>query len=152
MQAPARYLVHMLPDQPHRSCLAERAVRAAGGCFDSDPLAAGRTSTQRDLEFGTQDFVGAIDDLRIWRTVRSQAQLQQVDLRNPRADVTSLSPALAPRGWVRVERPAKSRSKCKMCLLAGAFEVGRAAQSRLWNGLSLQAWPGGALHLPTILL
>ncbi len=35
-----------------------------GGCFDSAPGAAGRTSPVTDLEYGPQDFFGVIEEMR----------------------------------------------------------------------------------------
>ncbi len=49
-----------------------------GGCFDSAPGAAGDVQQRYQLEYGAQDFTGVIDELRIWKTVRSQEQVQQV--------------------------------------------------------------------------
>ena len=49
-----------------------------GGCFDSAPGAAGDVQQRYQLEYGAQDFTGVIDELRIWKTVRSQEQIQQV--------------------------------------------------------------------------
>ena len=31
-----------------------------------------------ELEYGAQDFIGVMDEIRIWSTVRSQAQIQEV--------------------------------------------------------------------------
>ena len=49
-----------------------------GGCFDSHSGAAGPTQRAFELEYGAQDFIGVVDEMRIWRTVRSQAQIQEV--------------------------------------------------------------------------
>lgn len=49
-----------------------------GGCFDSRAGAAGHTEHTYQLEYGTQDFTGVMDEIRIWSTVRSQSQIQQV--------------------------------------------------------------------------
>ena len=48
----------------------EDIVRCAG--------ASGKLDRMRDQEYGAQDFYGAIDELRIWRTVRTQDQIKQV--------------------------------------------------------------------------
>ncbi|DBA68967.1 TPA: hypothetical protein ACH3X2_013140 [Trebouxia sp. C0005] len=48
-----------------------------GGCFDSAQGAAGDVQQRYQLEYGAQDFTGVIDELRIWKTVRSQGQIQQ---------------------------------------------------------------------------
>ena len=31
-----------------------------------------------DVEYGSQDFYGLIDDIRIWRRVRSEAEIKEV--------------------------------------------------------------------------
>jgi len=49
-----------------------------GGCFDSARGGAGDVQQRYQLEYGAQDFTGVIDELRIWKTVRSQDQIQQV--------------------------------------------------------------------------
>ena len=49
-----------------------------GGCFDSHQGAAGQTQRLYELEYGAQDFIGVMDEIRIWSTVRSQAQIQEV--------------------------------------------------------------------------
>lgn len=49
-----------------------------GGCFDSREGAAGQTQRTYQLEYGAQDFIGVMDEIRIWSTVRSQSQIQQV--------------------------------------------------------------------------
>ncbi|KAL3143288.1 hypothetical protein ABBQ38_002130 [Trebouxia sp. C0009 RCD-2024] len=48
-----------------------------GGCFDSHEGAAGQTQRTYQLEYGAQDFIGVMDEIRIWSTVRSQSQIQQ---------------------------------------------------------------------------
>ncbi|KAL3133740.1 hypothetical protein ABBQ32_008228 [Trebouxia sp. C0010 RCD-2024] len=48
-----------------------------GGCFDSREGAAGQTQRTYQLEYGAQDFIGVMDEIRIWSTVRSQSQIQQ---------------------------------------------------------------------------
>ncbi len=40
--------------------------------------ASGKLDRMRDQEYGAQDFYGAIDELRVWRTVRTQDQIKQV--------------------------------------------------------------------------
>lgn len=35
-------------------------------------------SFRYELEYGAQDFIGVMDEIRIWSTVRSQAQIQEV--------------------------------------------------------------------------
>ncbi|KAL0039599.1 hypothetical protein WJX77_003012 [Trebouxia sp. C0004] len=49
-----------------------------GGCFDSARGAAGDVQQRYQLEYGAQDFTGVVDELRIWKTVRSREQIQQV--------------------------------------------------------------------------
>lgn len=55
-----------------------REQDCVGGCFDSAPEAAGDVQQRYQLEYGAQDFTGVIDELRIWKTVRSQDQIRQV--------------------------------------------------------------------------
>ena len=55
-----------------------REQNCMGGCFDSAPGAAGDVQHRYQLEYGAQDFTGVIDELRIWKTVRSQDQIRQV--------------------------------------------------------------------------
>ncbi|KAK9918751.1 hypothetical protein WJX75_006574 [Coccomyxa subellipsoidea] len=54
-----------------------REQDCVGGCFDSAPGASGKLDRIRDQEYGAQDFYGAIDELRVWRTVRTQDQIKQ---------------------------------------------------------------------------
>ena len=49
---------------------APAARRAAGASGKLDPV----------KEYGAQDFFGQIDELRIWRTARTQDQIRQVGL------------------------------------------------------------------------
>ncbi|CAD7701100.1 unnamed protein product [Ostreobium quekettii] len=44
-----------------------------GGCFDSAFGAAGQVTSER--EYGAQDFFGVIDEMRIWKTVRTPEQI-----------------------------------------------------------------------------
>lgn len=46
-----------------------------GGCFDSDWGAAGPVSDDYKQEYGSQDFFGLIDEMRLWRTARDQDQI-----------------------------------------------------------------------------
>lgn len=39
--------------------------------------ANGKLDPLKDQEYGAQDFFGAIDELRVWRTVRTQDQIKQ---------------------------------------------------------------------------
>ncbi|BDA49076.1 probable Sushi, von Willebrand factor type A, EGF and pentraxin pentraxin domain-containing protein at C-terminar half [Coccomyxa sp. Obi] len=54
-----------------------REQDCVGGCFDSAPGASGKLDPLKDQEYGAQDFFGAIDELRVWRTVRTQDQIKQ---------------------------------------------------------------------------
>lgn len=47
-----------------------------GGCFDSATGAAGDIDTSSQ-EYGTQDFFGLIDELRIWKRVRTGDEIRQ---------------------------------------------------------------------------
>lgn len=46
-----------------------------GGCFDSAPGAAGDVQEVMDLEYGPQDFFGIIEEVRIWKRVRSDEEV-----------------------------------------------------------------------------
>eukprot|EP00210_Caulerpa_lentillifera_P004747 g4531.t1 len=46
-----------------------------GGCFDSTPGALGDIQQGTFLEYGSQDFVGIIEGVRIWKTVRTHEQI-----------------------------------------------------------------------------
>lgn len=45
-----------------------------GGCFESGQGASGKV----EWSLFSQDFTGLIDELRIWRTVRSQDEIMEV--------------------------------------------------------------------------
>ena len=45
--------------------------------------ASGKLDPMISQEYGSQDFFGVIDELRIWRTVRTEEQIQQVALSLP---------------------------------------------------------------------
>ena len=47
-----------------------------GGCFDSAKGAAGNVQTEDALEYGTQDFFGLIDEMRVWKRARTAEQIQ----------------------------------------------------------------------------
>jgi len=53
-----------------------------GGCFDSAPGAAGRLDGQGPLDrlvyaaAGAQDFVGVVDEMRLWRVVRTPEEIR----------------------------------------------------------------------------
>ncbi|WIA11894.1 hypothetical protein OEZ85_011978 [Tetradesmus obliquus] len=48
-----------------------------GGCFDSASGAAGKVSVVDDQEYGPQDFFGLIEEMRVWRVVRTPEQIRQ---------------------------------------------------------------------------
>lgn len=48
-----------------------------GGCFDSAAGAAGKVSTVDDQEYGPQDFFGYIEEMRVWKVVRTPEQIRQ---------------------------------------------------------------------------
>lgn len=48
-----------------------------GGCFDSAPGAVGDVQPVANLEYGPQDFFGVIDEVRIWKRVRTPQEVRQ---------------------------------------------------------------------------
>ena len=42
--------------------------------------ASGKLDPITSQEYGSQDFFGVIDELRIWRTVRTEEQIREVSL------------------------------------------------------------------------
>ena len=62
---------------PSPSKVAEYPNLAEG--YSCAAGAAGKLDSTR--EYGVQDFFGQIDELRIWRTVRSEDQIRQVRFR-----------------------------------------------------------------------
>ena len=38
-----------------------------GGCFDSMAGAAGHISASGNLQYGPQDFTGAVENMRVWK-------------------------------------------------------------------------------------
>ena len=46
-----------------------------GGCFDSMYGAIGDVQPVIDLEYGAQDFYGVLDQVRIWRRVRTPEEI-----------------------------------------------------------------------------
>ncbi|KXZ56241.1 hypothetical protein GPECTOR_1g21 [Gonium pectorale] len=46
-----------------------------GGCFDSAEGAAGSISPVTNQEYGPQDFTGVIEEMRLWRVVRTPEQI-----------------------------------------------------------------------------
>lgn len=46
-----------------------------GGCFDSATGAVGNVQRVSNLEYGPQDFYGIIEDVRIWKKVRTSEQI-----------------------------------------------------------------------------
>lgn len=49
-----------------------------GGCFDSMAGSSGKVDTNSYREYGPQDFFGVMDEMRIWKTVRTQEQIVEV--------------------------------------------------------------------------
>eukprot|EP00884_Botryococcus_braunii_P000733 jgi/Botrbrau1/10660/Bobra.53_2s0017.2 len=62
-----------MPD--HGTLVIGREQDCVGGCFDSLSGGTGQVEGRRDQEYGPQDFYGVIDELRVWRTVRSPEQI-----------------------------------------------------------------------------
>jgi hypothetical protein len=54
-----------------------REQDCVGGCFDSASGAVGRTQTLDDQEYGAQDFFGVIEEMRVWKVVRSADQIKE---------------------------------------------------------------------------
>ncbi|KAK9844409.1 hypothetical protein WJX74_002134 [Apatococcus lobatus] len=48
-----------------------------GGCFDSMVGGKGKVDPVSGREYGPQDFFGVIDEMRIWKTVRTPKQIEQ---------------------------------------------------------------------------
>ena len=46
-----------------------------GGCFDSAPGAAGSVDSIGDIQYGIQDFYGAIEEMRVWSYARTQEDI-----------------------------------------------------------------------------
>lgn len=58
------------------SLIIGREQDCVGGCFDSASGAVGDVSDSPNQEYGSQDFFGLIDELRIWRRVRSADEIR----------------------------------------------------------------------------
>jgi len=54
-----------------------REQDCVGGCFDSDAGAKGDTQAISNLEYGSEDFFGMIEEMRLWRTVRTEDQINE---------------------------------------------------------------------------
>eukprot|EP01025_Chloroclados_australasicus_P007283 TRINITY_DN1232_c0_g1_i2.p1 TRINITY_DN1232_c0_g1~~TRINITY_DN1232_c0_g1_i2.p1 ORF type:complete len:464 (-),score=67.58 TRINITY_DN1232_c0_g1_i2:417-1808(-) len=54
-----------------------REQDCVGGCFDSASGAAGRVEEGDDLQYGSQDFFGEIDEMRLWNKVLTSDQIHQ---------------------------------------------------------------------------
>ncbi|KAL6765981.1 concanavalin A-like lectin/glucanase domain-containing protein [Haematococcus lacustris] len=54
-----------------------REQDCVGGCFDSATGGAGRTSPLVDQEYGPQDFYGVVEEMRLWRVVRTPEEIRQ---------------------------------------------------------------------------
>ena len=52
--------------------------------------ATGKVDKVQNLEYGQQDFYGLIDEMRVWRRVRSEAEIKEVH-RNYRRMIHKLS-------------------------------------------------------------
>ena len=48
-----------------------------GGCFDSDPGAKGDTQAKEVNEYGSEDFFGMIEEMRLWRVVRTEEEINE---------------------------------------------------------------------------
>jgi hypothetical protein len=45
------------------------------GCFDSEAGASGSVQPILEQEYGAQDFFGLIDEMRVWKRVRTPEQI-----------------------------------------------------------------------------
>ena len=57
-----------------------REQDCTGGCFDSMSGATGGLDYNSYREYGPQDFFGVMDEMRIWRRVRTQQEIIDVSL------------------------------------------------------------------------
>ena len=48
-----------------------------GGCFDSDPGAKGDTQAKAVNEYGSEDFFGMVEEMRLWRVGRTEAEINE---------------------------------------------------------------------------
>lgn len=48
-----------------------------GGCFDSDAGAKGDTQADAVNEYGSEDFFGMVEEMRLWRVVRTEAEINE---------------------------------------------------------------------------
>jgi hypothetical protein len=48
-----------------------------GGCFDSAEGAAGEVQKLPSQEYGAQDFFGVVEEMRVWRVVRTAQQIKE---------------------------------------------------------------------------
>jgi len=48
-----------------------------GGCFDSDKGAKGDTQAKEVNEYGSEDFFGMIEEMRLWKVVRTEAEINE---------------------------------------------------------------------------
>jgi len=62
-------LVGFLGRSPSQDC--------QGGCFDSAGGAVGKVEVVDDQQYGPQDFFGLMDEMRVWKVVRTEEQIQQ---------------------------------------------------------------------------
>jgi len=60
-----------------------------GGCFDSMAGATGSLDHNLYREYGPQDFFGVMDEMRMWKTVRTQQQIIDVRPHLPQFWLTS---------------------------------------------------------------
>ncbi len=59
---------------PGGTLVVGREQDCRGGCFDSAKGASGEVD--QDTEYGSQDFTGVIDEMRVWRVARSEADIR----------------------------------------------------------------------------
>lgn len=58
-------------------CVVLLSQDCQGGCFDSASGASGKVSEVVNQEYGPQDFFGLVDEMRIWKVVRTPEQIRE---------------------------------------------------------------------------
>ena len=61
---------------PGGTVVVGREQDCVGGCFDSAPGAVGNVDHVDDIQYGIQDFYGAVEEMRVWNVVKTQEEIQ----------------------------------------------------------------------------